>query len=134
MTALQHIIFSRPAFDRRDEPNGPGIASAEIVFAVRGPLGAIAFEIMTGWFPREIDDTTLPCAVTRGRGVQIGFHSAEPRTEARGPQPCDLLGAQCYHDSSYLAADEPFDILCREGLDALWAYLERLYHETFQPH
>ena len=63
----------------------------------------------------------------------LGYHSPVPMYEGHKPMDgdCDLTDGPCYYDGTSLGAQKPFDILRRDGDDALWTFLEAHWHAVF---
>ena len=145
MTEFTREIKVYASYDHRDEPNDQrGAHGAELVLILRGPLGAIAARISTGWVSQPLAGSYVP-----GRGKQlrrdkpgvdngltdiypsgsyVGAHSYEPRQHFEQDGPCDWLGAAvCYGDGSYMASDKVLELLVAGGSDAAFEHLESLY-------
>ena len=66
--------------------------------------------------------------------ADIGYHSPVPYYEGQEviQQSCEYLnGKPCYYDGSSLNAVKYFDIMVREGSEALWKALEKYYDDVF---
>ncbi len=61
-------------------------------------------------------------------GVQLPEIENVPEEEI---PKCHILGVPCYYDGSGLAAEKVFRILCDEGSDGVWKYLEEYYMNVF---
>ena len=131
--SYEHIVSFMPGFKcerfiaDRNDPGNHGVTSAEIIFLVQNALGAVQFQILSGWYPdwRKDKFGALP--------ADLGYHSPTPRYEGQAVTPgdCRWLGKNCYYDGSTLNAEEPFDILIMKGESALWKYLEDYHREIF---
>lgn len=144
-TPFTREIRITPAYDYRDElPGNRGAHGAELVLVLRGPLGAITANIMTGWMPAPLTGSFI-----RGRtqdraqkpGVDAGLQDAYPSgasVAAHCPVrrqhyfddngPCDILGTEaCYGDGSFSMANEVLKLLVTGGSDAAFDHLETLY-------
>jgi hypothetical protein len=127
-----------PGYDKRpknpDEPNY-GIHGANLRFVLIGEKGAIQFLVYTNWMPRSARqrERAGPYCLVEPMPADLGYHSLEPRYEGQSPMSdCEYLdGKPCFYDGSGLNAQDPFDILCEEGEEALWTFLERYYEATF---
>jgi hypothetical protein len=103
-----------------------------IRWLLRGEKGAVQFVLYTHWGPEPVRFSSekvmspLPC--------DLGYHSLTPHYPDQSSMgPCQYLGgAECYYDGSGLNAEEPFRVLCNEGGEALWGYLEEYYKATFE--
>lgn len=150
MTAFTREIRVLPGYDHRDEPgDNRGAHGAEIVLILRGPRGAIAAKISTGWVSRPLAgnyahgrgeqarrgkpgvDSTL--ATIYPSGSYVGAHSYEPREGFEKDGPCDWLGsAVCYGTGGFMASDKVVEILVAEGSDAAFEHLESLYRSWIE--
>jgi hypothetical protein len=66
--------------------------------------------------------------------VDLGYHAATPMHADQEPmgQECDLLGLpSCYYGGSSLAADPGVELLGTDGEQAVWAWLEDYWLDTF---
>ena len=141
MTDFTRTVRWTPAFDRRDpDPKkNYGIHGVEILWALRGPHGAVQFQLYTNWQLPHVHKE-------RGRGLcgefcmnlpmpaDLGYHSPVPHYEGQTAttESCEVLdGKPCYCGGSTRNAETPFDVLVSEGEDALWKYLENYYAEVF---
>lgn len=137
-------ILVTPQYDHRDGPGNRGAHGCELVLILRGPLGAIAARLMTGWMSKPLtghfrpggpNQRALHVGVDRLladgylSGAYVGAHSYERRWAYMDEtHSCDWLdGASCYGDGSYTAADEVLSILVAKGSDAAFDHLATLY-------
>jgi hypothetical protein len=135
----KHVTEWTPGYDIRPKNPGDknyGIHGAELKFVLIGPKGAIQFQIYTNWMPRSARhrERSGPYCLVEPMAADLGYHSFEPRHEDQRPmsESCEYLdGKPCYYDGSGLNAQDPFDILCEDGDEAMWAFLERYYEATF---
>lgn len=149
---LQQGTIAWPA---RDDPVG-GVHGVEFRFHVKGPEGAVAFVLYTGWLLPETlglvptnrarpDPLSFmveyPRSLHAARTTQLhpmpvdlGYHSRVPIHEGQLSQPdCYLLDGQpCFYDGSALNASRPFEVLLRGGTESLFTYLEHFYVSTFE--
>ena len=135
---FERMILFTPAFDHRDK--NCGIHGMEMRFIVKGDVGAVQFLVFTNWqlphvrkeFEGRVDagENLHPCLFA-GSPADLGYHSPKPIYEGQSPlsDDCEILGGKCYYDGSGLNAEEPFNILVTDGLEALWKFLEN-YHTT----
>ena len=147
-TEFTREIHMRPSYDHRDEPaDQRGAHGVDIVFTLRGPLGAIVGEISTGWMSRPLvgrhtrgagtQDRSSGPGVDRGvadlypTGRVISLHAAEQRRDYWIQSPdCDVLGTgPCWNDGSYSIADGLLKALVAEGSDGAWRFLQELYYD-----
>ena len=144
---LERRFEVTPAYDKQnaDPAKNYGIGCATMGWYVIGPLGAIQFKLMTGWYPHIIKKTTFDDWSDWGEMTihmrehdepmpsDLGYHSPIPRYEGQTPMDsCSILNGPCYYDGSGLNASKPFSILVHEGGDRLWEFLEKYYHDTFE--
>lgn len=115
---------------RPEEGGSHGIHGLEIRFLVVGEEGAVQFLLYTGWPP---EPKTGPQHSGRVP-ADLGYHARTPQYEGQSSMgPCGFLeGDECYYDGTSLGADEPFRILCNDGDEALWAFLEAEYRARFR--
>ena len=106
---------------------------------------AVQFVVLLGWTekdaPEPDDETGFALGAITGYSgamrpmpADLGFHSPIPLYEGMtAMDECDLNadGAGCHYDGSTSGASKPWHILCTEGMDAAWAFLEAYWHETF---
>jgi hypothetical protein len=143
---LERRIDVEPAFDKRHpDPNkNYGIHGVTIRWLVIGNLGAIQFVVYTNWHLPEVQQEIVhKCHGATGKydfcrltpmAADIGYHSYVPQYEGQETitESCPYLnGKPCYYDGSSLQAEEYFEILVREGGEALWVKLEQTYSNRF---
>ena len=136
-----------PAYDKRDpDPQkNYGIHGVEIRWLLEGPRGVIQFVIYTNWHLPEVqleldlrslgaDLLTLQCSY-HPQPADIGYHSYTPLREwQKEPtfESCEYLrGKPCYYDGSSLGARVFFQLLVKEGQEAVWQRMEEYYRKTF---
>lgn len=111
-----------------------GIGGMKLRFVLRGNEGAVSFLLHTGWLP----EPDLSCLLSERGGfvmpMDLGYHSLKPTYEGQNPGGvCEHLdGEVCYYDGSGLNAEEPFRVLCNEGDEAMWSYLEAYFRHVFR--
>lgn len=100
----------------------------QIRFVLKGDKGAIQFLLMTDWTPEPTHETRFIMP------ADIGYHAKEPQYDDQEAMDddCEYTGGVCYYDGSGLKAEEPFRVLCNEGDEALWQYLEAVYRSRFE--
>jgi hypothetical protein len=151
---LARNIRFRPSYDYRDEPDDQrGCGSVIITFVLRGTLGAISTDILTGWMSRPYLGTAWPITVkgpltprdtkpgadllTGHKGLRSGgvfSHCAEQRRDWwYGPDECSILGVPCYGDKGYLVGDGFLDELVTGGDEAGWKWMRECYDEWLGP-
>ena len=145
MSEFTRQIRVRASYDYRDDPNDQrGANGAELVLILKGEIGAVTTNIMTGWMARPLIGLYVPGQpqvrldkpgpdVDLRDGYPIGAevvaHSFEPRKGFElGRGPCDILeSAICYPASSYLAGDKVLELLITGGDDAAFEHLAEIY-------
>lgn len=66
------------------------------------------------------------------QAVDVGYHSTKQRYEGQTPMDCHVVEGQCFYDGSGLHAEHVMrEVLDAKGEDALWAYLDDYFAETF---
>lgn len=147
---LTHHTIWRPAYDRRD-PNPSknfGIHNMEVTFIVKGPKGAVQWQISTGWFlassredvARMNEDFYRKHGYRMSNGkacpwpTDLGYHAKLPAYEGqtRLRDECEWTGGgACYYDGSSLNAILPLEGFLSQGEDYLWPKLEAYYRSVF---
>jgi len=141
-------------YDHRDDiKDRRGCAGLSLIFVLRGPLGAITWELMTGLMRRPIADpgwsiyaNRVPKRSGHPGWDDVGHDSPHPTVgpiashchEARhdywaGPYPCDVLGGQCYGDVGYMVGDQAMEALLTGGQDAVFGVLREFHDEWLGP-
>lgn len=137
---LKREMVIRPAYDKRPKY---GIHGVEMAWYVRGAKGVIQFLLYTNWFLPEVQEeldakprsdprfTHLSC---HPMPADIGYHSPKPMYDGQEmfSEECVILGGVCYYDGSGLNAKRFYDLMVREGGEALWLALEQEYREIFE--
>jgi hypothetical protein len=138
MTTFERIVTFRPAFDRRspDPSKNYGVQGVELVMLLKGKAGAVQFVLYTNWhLPQVREDLKLMGSTMEPLPADIGYHSPRPRYPDQRPMPgvCPhVAGGVCYYDGSSLQARDVFELLIREGDEAVWKLLEQRYHEWLE--
>jgi hypothetical protein len=157
---LTREVLIRPAYDRRSE--GYGIHGVEMCFVVKGPKGAVQFVVFTNWHLPHVTQENINGTIERAKNgiidpenfsmdfsklsrshlkciflpmaADLGYHSPVPMYEDQKPMSaeCQILGGECYYDGSTLNAEPVFELMVREGGDALWVRLEQEYRDRFE--
>lgn len=138
--AFERIVKVTGAFDKRDSDpqKNYGIGACRIWFILKGPVGAIQFQIGTNWFLPAIQRERREWQhnyenrfdVIHPQGWDVGYHAIEPQYEVQEDMECDLFG-RCYYDGSGLRADNWIPNFIEGGTDWLWPALETEYYERF---
>jgi len=143
---FSRIVRVRPAFHKvhANPRQDYGVGCCEVIFVLRGPLGAISWQVFTGWHLDEtwewwemrrhtIGDTMFgwPLPVERPKGGVLALHASaySPEHAYRGPEEaCEWLGGPCWSEIiSYLAGDKLMPRLITDGDEAVWIELRTLY-------
>lgn len=131
---LETAITIQSAFSARD-PNPSkdyGIGGVTFRFYVRGPLGAVDWDLSTGWYLPETHELHEQLGYDRSApsGGAVTLHAATPRWDGHEPRSdCHTGINPCYGDVSYLAGDDVLGRLIKEGHDGVWAALGEWYFE-----
>mgnify|MGYP000471754786 CR=1 FL=1 len=114
---MERIMRSDPA---------TGSLSMRFRFGVVKGGRAVVFTLDTGW-------RLSPHKSTSPYPLDLGYHSPVPlqREGEVNFRKCDWTGGQCYYDGSGLEAQEVYQLLVTQGLDAMWQRLEDVWHEVF---
>ena len=129
---LREIIFV-PAFDRQPKD---AIHCVTLRFMVKRNNRTVQFVLFTGWHlphvikHRSTEDREL---LSRPVPTDLGYHSPEPMYDGHTPMwnDCPIIGGKCFYDGSTLNAYPVFDLLVREGGEAVWKYLEEYWVTLF---
>jgi len=145
MSKLEHIVHTRAPYNKvhADPKKNYGVGSMIVWFIVKGPKGAVQFQLNTGGYLESVvqkwhdtdQETFSNGRVMSGylQGWDLGYHSPKPKYKDQSPMgKCDVLPDKCYYDGSSLNAEEPLAIYLSGGDKALWEYLETYYCETFE--
>lgn len=136
---IQRIEFT-PAFDKRnsDPSKNYGIHGVEMRWLYGDKKGVVQFLIYTNWqLPHvefEMEKNRTPFYVFRPMAANLGCHSPVPQYEGQESltKSCSYLdGRPCYYDGSIRNAEEVFDLLLKEGGDAVWKRLHEEYDAYF---
>lgn len=152
MTERTRTVDFQPGYDcirfeckhgsKNCKPGGGGSHGRHgltIRWVLRGKKGAVQFVLNLPdsqpeppgyWNHERLDRSKLFGPLP----TDLGYHSPVPRYEGQEPMSgeCDVLGGPCYYDGSGLNAEHPYRVLCNDGGEALWEYLERYYAATFE--
>lgn len=139
---MEKIIKFKPAYDKRHEdPNkNYGTHGMDLIFALKGKLGATSFIICTNWHLKYVQDEfdrrsnpDFPHLSCHPQPVDLGYHSPTRVYGFGEPvESCELLdGKSCYCDGSTLNAIDLFDKFVAEGEDIVWKTLEEIYLDQF---
>jgi hypothetical protein len=114
----------------------PKDLAMHLVLFVRGSLGAVWLKVMlpVSWrLMDRMDDAEIPRSFDRPIPLDVGYHSYGPREYASMMPDCPILnGSTCYYDGSTLPADEIFKTLMKDGQDAVFDELAKLYVEFLE--
>ena len=148
---FSHDIIVQPSYDYRESEEGPSSRGAHgtvLCFVLKGPLGAISFDLGTGWMAHPLTESfswhrSKPWPRSDDPGMDYAFDSSRigyPMTQGcyshsptkdrdywTGPGDCNILGSQCYGDGGYIVADKVFKAMVEEGSEGLWREMHDLY-------
>jgi hypothetical protein len=114
---MEKIIEISPAFDKRhpDLSKNCGIHGCDILFVLKGELGAINFIVYTNWHLSHVvvENKNKPWSYFQPTGGYI---------------TCEYTGGGCYSVDSSI---DLFSILVSGGTPALWSELEEIYKSKF---
>jgi len=138
-TLTRHTKFF-PAYDKssKDPSKNYGIHGVNLLFWVAGEEGALSVTIFTNWQLPEVEVELIgKCGpyycYGSPRSADVSFHSSKKLDSEYAmyqPECLCLENKECWVEySSSLDAQEYFDVLRREGSDALWLLMESRYHE-----
>jgi hypothetical protein len=138
---MEQLIQFLPAFDKRD-PNPSknyGIHGVDLMFILKGELGAITFNVFTNWQLPHVTEEFRPKMLPdkyflfEPKGADISYHSPTPKWEGQTKRDnCPYLdGKPCYNDGSALDAEPIFNILLYSGSDGVWSELKERYINIF---
>lgn len=124
----REVVFN-PGYNKRAE--GKGVHGLEITFLVKGPHGAVAFEIDTGWVPGE--PLIQPRPGYYPRANDLGYHSHRPSHADELPctGDCRYIGGACYYGGTTSGAEPFLRLLINEGHEPVWKKLEQAYLEVY---
>jgi hypothetical protein len=138
-----------PAYDKRDpDPKKSyGIGSATLVFGLDGSDGCVRFQITTGWhLPHNQEEITHRFRKEQNNisnyfynpflpyPSDLSYHSRKQIYSGDfHDDHCEWLnGEPCWFMGSSTNAQRIFDIMVREGDEAMWKELEKFYDKTFR--
>lgn len=140
-------VRAHPAYDTRDQPDGAA-NGLEFIFILRGPAGAISWELMTGIMERPVQDAGWSVFDNRPprrgsrpgldytRATPSGFPIAGPVAShvpdsveyLIGPAECNILpGGRCWQNIGYLIGDRVLAALVACGDPGVWRELLDIY-------
>lgn len=124
---IERIEFM-PAFDKRnsDPAKNCGIHGVKMRWLYGDEKGVIQFLVYTNWqLPQveaEMEKDRPPFRILRPMAADLGYHSPVPQYEDQKSLTAScphLDGRPCFYDGSGLNAEDVFDLLVREGGDAV---------------
>jgi hypothetical protein len=140
-SGLERIVRVRGAYDKRDpDPSkNYGIHGMDLLFILKGPLGAVQFLVFTPMHLPHVQEELWRNNRHRDwnpfkpMGADIGYHAPHAQYEGQSPMKCDLMpSGECYYDGTGLGAEEFMPTFLSEGSDAVWTMLEQRYAQWFQ--
>lgn len=140
---MEKITHFRPAYDKRNV-NGKnyGIHGAELLMILKGDYGAVEFVVYTNWHLPHVqaellktrnDELDIKCSFLPFPS-NLGYHSKQAMYEGQdvASTNCEYCDREpCYCDGTSLGSTEVFNILVKEGSDAVWTFLKKYYVDTF---
>jgi hypothetical protein len=145
MTEFEKRVEVFPGYDHRDDPRDTrGAHNLSIRFTIIGPLGAITWDLNTGWMERPLlgayqanagqqrrSDTPGADHRLRDYSPRAGAVSSHAHDQLEdywvGPQPCNVLGGECYGDTGYTIGDTVLAAMFKDGHDGIWRELRVIY-------
>jgi hypothetical protein len=127
---FEKVIECDPAYDKRDDDSKKnyGVGALMLRFILKSDKGAVQFVLNTGWYLPHVQLTGEPMP------WDLGYHSPVPMYDNQPivTDECPYLdGKPCYYDGSSLNAEQVFEVMLREGIDSVWAFLEEYHHQRF---
>lgn len=126
------------AFDKRhpDPRKDYGIRGMELIFILKGELGAVNFTFYTCQHLKsvsaELFSGNRQYNPFRGMAAGINYHSPKPMYDGQDSMECDILPeGQCYCDGSTTQAAEFENKFLAGGDAVVWPMLEQRYLERF---
>lgn len=140
MSEFEKIVQISPAYEKlhSDPKKNYGIGACRMFFILKGPKGAVQFQIGTHWHVPSAREhlhkfgnfqKVLDAPIS---GWDVGYHSPKPMFEEQPSRKCDVLGGECYYDGSSLRADDWLEPFIAGGTDWLWKHLEGEYRHMFE--
>lgn len=135
------IVFT-PAYDHTKTVKGGGCHGVEMAFIVKSDKGAISFTLLTNWMLPETYEHWGVRGVTGQQTPMpsnLSIHSYEPMSLAGDyivveAETCPYLDATGFCKViSYQRAQQYFDLLVKDGDEAMWLALEKMYVAQFHP-
>ena len=151
MELERKIEFLRPAWDHILHPDpktgkNRGRGSVEMRFILRDENVAVTWGIITGWNLPETDEALREIVrhdhpdrcPHHSMGTAVCTHVASKNRDYHQdePIPCDALPGEdrtCYGDCGFLAGDELFKKLVRDGEEAVWKEMEAWHADASKP-
>lgn len=149
MTELVRRVIFTPVRDRRnpDPSKDYGLHSIGVYFMLYGDEGIVEFQICSRWLTPELHKEIDPIAALKiVENPEVApLYRAYPADvcvwrKIRHSSDCLEMygiarvfdGGTCYYDYKPGGADEAYMILCNEGDEGVWKYLEDYYNEQFR--
>lgn len=138
---FERITQFDPAYDKRPKY---GIHGVTLRMVLKGSKGATQFVLYTNWeLPKvqaELDAKIISSPDMVGirctyhpLPADLGYHSPVPRYEGQSEMDCEYTSTgKCFYDGSGLNAERIYNVLVRNGSEAVWKELEKFYHELFE--
>lgn len=146
---MERLTEFRAAYDHTDKRGG--IHGVTLMMIVKGELGAVTFQVYTGWMLPETVGITDEVPGREGnwgfayrRGMEkhashypmptdLGYHSKVAKYDDQySRDDCPWVDGPCFYDGSSINCERPFDALLRGGHEAVFEYLEAYYKATLE--
>ena len=128
---VKEIKFN-PAYDKRDinPSKNYGIHGVELHFILKNEQGAVVFQLYTNW---QLSHVVIPDSLSKPFPADLVYHSPKSMYEGQDKltDNCHILNGPCYYDGSGLNAQDPWNILLKEGSDGVWKFLEEYHNHVF---
>lgn len=131
---LETAVTIRSAFSARDpDPSKDfGIGGVVFRFYVRGPRGAVDWDLHTDWYlptTRELHRQSGHYGSGPHAGA-VTLHQAFKSLDFQEPQmECHTGVKPCYGDVSYLAGDDVYERMVENGHEGIWSALGEWYFQ-----
>lgn len=141
---MEKITKFLPAWDKRStNPNkNYGIHGVDLLMILKGEYGAVEFTVYTHWnlphvqaeFLEKHNDKFDIAYFLCPDPNNLGYHSKEKRYSDQDVacETCQYCDREpCYVGGTGIGAEKAFNILVKEGSDAVWTFLEKYYVDIF---
>jgi hypothetical protein len=109
--------------------------AADMIFALRGPKGAVTCAFYTDWYTLPAQEAALYDGIKRVQPTADEFVFHSPRMTADTSKTPEtgcmyVTGGLCYHYTSVKTAEYLRDILLAEGSDGVWREMATRYRSA----